>query len=46
VKHSNVFTDDTIAEFYRKYPLKPLIIAHAAFDSVRIGEAKEFNFDF
>jgi hypothetical protein len=34
VKHSDVFADEAIAEFYRKYPSKPRIIAHAAFDSL------------
>jgi hypothetical protein len=34
VKHSDVFTPEAIAEFYRKYPAKPHTIATAAFDSL------------
>ena len=34
VKHSDIFAPDAIAEFYRKYPAKPRLIAAAVFDSL------------
>ncbi|CAK5267678.1 unnamed protein product [Mycena citricolor] len=35
VKHSDIFAEDTVAEFYRKNPGKPCVIAAAVFDSLR-----------
>ena len=34
VKHSDIFAPEAIAEFYRKYPTKPCMIATVAFDSL------------
>jgi hypothetical protein len=34
VKHSDLFAPEAVAEFYRKYPGKPRLIAVAAFDSL------------
>ncbi|CAK5274987.1 unnamed protein product [Mycena citricolor] len=34
VKHSDVFADDAVAAFYRRYPGKPRVIAAAVFDSL------------
>ena len=34
VKHSDVFADDAITDFYRKHPEKPRQINQASFDSI------------
>ena len=34
VKHSDLFAPEAVADFYRKYPGKPRVIAFASFDSL------------